>query len=129
MIFKNIPEELEKESREDTKHLLATTIARICDSIEYDDAYEAINRCHREKPIRVRNDDRPTREGKRHIYAAFYSWSVCQTIIEAFRKKCASDREFKIYVDQMNGPMKTKRKGMAMLCRKQLKDQGLITSG
>ena len=129
LIFKNIPEELEKESWEDTKRLLATTISRICDSIEYDDAYEAINRCHREKPIRVQNGDRPTREGKRHIYAAFHSWSVCQTIIEAFRKKCASDREFKIYVDQMYGPMTTKRRNMAMQCRKQLKDEGLISGG
>ena len=129
LIFKNIPEELEKESWEDTKRLLATIISRFCDSIEYDDAYKSINRCHREKAIRPRNDDRPTREGKRHIFAAFHSWNICQTFIEAIRKKCASDRDSKIYVEQMYGPMTTKRRSLAMQCRKQLKDEGLISGG
>ena len=129
LIFKNIPEEGE-ETFDDTREILATVISETCDTIDYDTAFNEINRAHREKkPKNPQQNDRPSRAGKRHIFVGFHSWYICQTIIDAFRKKRASDRDFVIFADQMYGPLTMQRRGMALLLRKQLKTQGTITGG
>ena len=131
LIFKNIPEEPD-EDWEKTKALLATTIAENCETISFDDAFEGIKRCHREsakKQERAENDGRPSRAGKRNIFAAMFSWEMCQTIIESFRKKGVSQNNFNLYAEQMYGPLTTKRRGLALQLRKQLKQEGVIAGG
>ena len=132
MYTKNVPEEDDDETWERTKELLARVISTNCPTIGYDMAFGAIKRCHREskeKQQRPRNDGRPSRAGKRNIFAAFFSWDICQTILEDFRKKCINERGFNIFAEQMYGPLTTKRRGMAMELRKRLKEDGSITGG
>ena len=131
LIFKNIPE-VENEKWEDTKELLAKTISETCETISYDDAFNGIKRCHREsakKQEQIATNGRPSRAGKRHIYAALFSWELCQEILEAFRKKCVMEHDFKVFAEQMYGPLTTKRRDMAMELRKRLKDGGTISGG
>ena len=130
LIFKNIPEQSANETWDATKDLLVDIISTNCENIDADKARNEINRCHREKPLKEdRNGVLPTRAGKRHIFAKFHNWSVCQTIIETFRQKCIADRNFKISVEQMYGPLTRKRQSKALEVRKRLKEQGVISGG
>ena len=131
LIFKNI-EEKENEKWEDTKILLAKLISETCQNISYNDAFHGIKRCHREsakKQEQIANNGRPSRAGKRHIYAALYSWDLCQSIIESFRKRGISERNFNVYAEHMYGPLTTKRRGLALELRKKLKEEGTISGG
>ena len=123
LIFKNVPEQ-EKETYDQTREVLAQLISTHT-NIEYDTAFQNISRCHREKPDK--NDGK--RNGKRHIYAKFQNWYMCQDILDSFKQKCINDNNFCYAVDQMYGPMTTKRRGLAFLKRKQLKEQNTITGG
>ena len=127
LIFKNIPEN-GKETYEQTRELLADLISQHSD-ISYDVAFAQIKRCHREGEIKDENDYRLPRKGKRHIYAGFVNWYVCQQIIKAFRHKCTTDDEFSIYVDQKYGTLTTKRRSLALHERKTLKNRGQIEGG
>ena len=131
LIFKNIDEQ-ENEKWEDTKIILAKLISETCPNVNYNDAFNGIKRCHREsakKQEQIANNGRPSRAGKRHIYAALYSWDLCQSIIESFRKRGITDRNFNVYAEQMYGPLTTKRRGMALELRKRLKEEGTISGG
>ena len=112
LIFKNIPEETE-ESYDDTREVLATIISTHC-GIAYEEVFKDIKRCHRERPARQPTADRPSRAGKRHIFAAFNSWYLCQSIKDKINKKRMSEVGFELSVDQMYGPLTTKRRGMAL---------------
>ena len=50
-------------------------------------------------------------------------------MLESFKRKCIDDRDFIIAVDEKYGPLTTKRRGMALQLRKQLKQEGVIMSG
>ena len=89
---------------------------------------QGIKRAHRESN-RPRINQRFDRRGKRYIYAAFYSWELCQSIIEAFKNKNIKDINFNIYAEQKYGPLTTKRRNLAMQKRKSLKENGEIASG
>ena len=130
LVFKNIPETpgVDKESYKDTKDLLATTISETCDGITKEFALSQIKRAHRESGHRRDNKEHP-RTGKKIIYAAFHSWDLCQTIIEQFREKCIADQDFEISADQKYGPKTNRRRQLAFKLRKQLKQDGAITSG
>ena len=43
--------------------------------------------------------------------------------------KCISEKEFKITADQKYGPITTRRRGLALRKRKELKAQGVIAGG
>ena len=129
LVFKNIPEEEPEVSGgllaqyTETKKLLATVISQHVPGISYDVAYSQIKRAHRERE-RKRDDieeDRPSRAGKRYIFAAFHSWDLCQEILNAFRLLNIQDRNFKIAADQKYGPLTSKRRQLAFLLRKELK--------
>ena len=122
LIFKNIDETKDDESYDEVKELLAQTISENTD-ISYDDAYDGIDRAHRESP---KADGK--RQGKRFIYAAFLNWGMSQQILDGFRQRCIEDRTFKISADQMYGPITSRRRNLAFQRRKELKQQGTITS-
>ena len=126
LVFKGIPEEegTDEDTYMESKKLLATVISTHCTGISYDDAFKEIKRAHREQE----RDDRD-RAGKRHIFAAFHSWDLCQLILRTFRRKCIDDNEFPISADQKYGPLTNKRRQLAFLKRKQLKEAGTIVSG
>ena len=128
LVFRNIPEEEADESYKQTKELLARIISNNVSEISYQEAFGQIKRAHRE---RKRNAEEvyQSREGKRHIFAAFHGWDICQQIIEAFRQKCISDQSFNIAADQKYGPITTKRRHLAFQERKLMKEWGLIVSG
>ena len=130
LIFKNIPEEPgATEDYKDTKELLAATISDNCDGISYDFALQQIKRAHRESDHRRTDDGEQLRLGKRHIYAAFHSWDLCQTILESFREENIADQNFPIQAEQKYGPKTSKRRQLAFQLRRQLIDNGTITSG
>ena len=122
LIFKNIDETKADESYDEVKELLAQTISENTD-ISYDDAFDGIDRAHRESP---KADGK--RQGKRFIYAAFLNWGMSQQILDGFRQRCIEDRTFKISADQMYGPITSRRRNLAFQRRKELKQQGTITS-
>ena len=123
LIFKNVPERKDDESYAEVKTLLAEIISTNTD-ITNEEALAGIERAHREA-----KRDGSSREGKRKIYVAFLNWELPQQILDEFRKKNIADRSFKIYVDQMYGPMTTQRRNMAFEMRKSLKEAGSIVSG
>ena len=129
LIFKNVPEvEGNDESYDDTKDLLATIISENLEDITYEQAFDLIKRCHRERD-RSDDDEDHYRKGKRYIFAAMHSWDLCQTLIKKFRQKGINDPNFKISVEQKYGPLTTKRRKLALELRKALKENGEITGG
>ena len=126
LIFKNIPEDGDEESYQQSKELIATTISTHCEDITYEYALSQVKRAHREQN---RYEGDHIRAGKRFIFAALHSWDLCQLVIETFREKNINDPLFTIHADQKYGPLTTKRRQLAFLQRKQLKDAGTITSG
>lgn len=126
LVFRNVPETVENESYGQTKELLAQLISENCD-LEFDDVIREIKRAHRES--NRRNGEEHYRKGKRHIFAAFHSWDLCQKIIETFRLKCIRNPEFIIAADQKYGPLTTRRRSLALKTRKELKQNGVIAGG
>ena len=122
VIFKNIEETKDDESYDEVKELLARTISDNTD-LSYEQVFNGIDRAHREAPRRDGN-----RHGKRHIYAAFLYWELSQQIIEKLRVVCIRDRTFTISADQMYGPITSRRRNLAFQKRKELIQQGVITS-
>ena len=129
LVFRNVPELNNEETYAQTKQLLATTINEVCPDISYESALAQIKRAHRESNHRRYGDGEQSRAGRRHIFAAFHSWEMCQTIINTFRLKGVNDRQFTISADQKYGPMTNKRRHLAYQLRKTLRANGTITSG
>ena len=123
LVFKNIPETKDDESFAEVKELLADIISSSTE-IGKEEAFSCIERAHREA-----KRDGGFRQGKRKIFAAFLNWELPQRILDEFRKKNIADRSFKIYAEQMYGPLTTQRRNMAFELRKRLKEEGHITSG
>lgn len=127
LVFRNIPETSPEENYAQTKELLAKHISEHTD-IPLEEIKQQIKRAHREAP--KRNDDgKNTRKGKRHIFAAFHSWELCQSILEKFRLKSIKDSTFNFYADQKYGTLTTRRRNLALGIRKDLKASGKITAG
>ena len=126
LVFKGIPEDedTEEDKYTETKKLLATIISTHVTEVSYDEALKQIKRAHREA-----DRDDHYRAGKRLIFAAFHSWDLCQLILQTFRRKCINDHEFPISAEQKYGPLTTRRRQLAHLTRKGLKETGTITSG
>ena len=122
LVFKNIPEQKADESYAEVKALLADVISTHTD-IDRNECLAGIERAHRESK---RNGAR--RQGKRKIFVAFLNWELPQHVLQEFRKKSIANKEFDIYVDQMYGPLTSKRRNLAFQKRKSLKQGGLITS-
>ncbi len=130
IIFRNVNEVSDDESYADTKELLAKLISDNCEDVAYDYVFDNIDRAHRESKRKPRQHDQvPSRQGKRLIFAVFHSWELCQTIIEDFRRQCIREVNFNTSADQMYGPMTVKRRKLAFVKRKELKENGQITSG
>ena len=127
LVYRNVPEVKDDESYADTKDLLAKLISDNCENISYEEAYGEIKRPHRE--TKRRNNENHYRAGKRLIFAAFHSWDLCLQIIETFRSKCIRNRDFVIAAEQKYGPLTSRRRSLALQKRKELKDNGVISSG
>ena len=126
LVFKGIPEDedTEEDKYTETKKLLATVISTHVTGVSYDEALLQIKRAHREA-----DRDDHYRAGKRHIFAAFHSWDLCQLILQTFGRKCIDDHDFPIAAEQKYGPLTSKRRQLALRARKELKKAGTIVSG
>ena len=130
LIFRNVNEVGENEAYNDTKELIAKLISENCEDVTFDYAFDNIDRAHREAKRKPRHADQiPSRQGKRLIFVAFHSWDLCQTIIDDFRRRCIREANFNISADQMYGPLTSKRRQLAFAKRKELKENGVISSG
>ncbi|NQY43849.1 MAG: hypothetical protein HRT87_10955 [Legionellales bacterium] len=128
LIIKDVPEEVEKETWDETKNLLAQVISDNMDDVSFEFAYGQIKRTHRENK---KTDEKGTkiREGKRRIFAAMHSWKFCERMKEVFRLKCVTNKDFNISVEQKYGPLTTWRRFKALERRKDLIERGIISSG
>ena len=124
LVFQGI-EEKGKESWADTKHILAESVSETCD-VTYEDAEQAINRCHRSGSKTNRNG-RVNRH--RPIYANFFSWEVTEDIIVKYRESNIKFPHFNIKANYKYGPLTTKRRSEALKVRKELKESNVITKG
>lgn len=114
LVFRGVPELASEKKWSDTDKVLASAIGNALQC----DAHEMINRCHRTGDPKYF-----TEAGRaRPIAAAMYSWKDCENIIDAFRK----DQRSKIFVDYKYGPRTTRRRNLAMMLRKELKQKGEI---
>jgi rubrerythrin len=125
LVFKNVPEEMEDETYNDTKDVVANLISEHC-GLDFQEVRGEIKRAHRE--ANRRNGDDHFRQGKRLIFAAFHSWDLCQTVIETFKSKCIREADFNISADQKYGPLTSRRRSLALKKRKELKESGAIKS-
>ena len=105
----------------DTTDILSEVIATACD-LDAEDTRDWINRAHRSAP-------NPRKEGKRDIYANFFSWEVTQQIIKGFREYNISNNDFKVFVDYKYGPLTTARRNEALKLRSELKRERAIVKG
>ena len=112
LVFRGIPELASEKNWSDTDKVLATAIGTALDC----DARDMINRCHRTGDPRYFTEAKRTRP----IAAAMFCWKDCEAVIDAFRK----DPRSKVFVDYKYGPKTTRRRNLAMMLRKELKQKG-----
>ena len=122
LVFKGIPETSNEKSWNQTRTVLAKTVAKCIHSLDEDTAYDLFERVHRGRP----NDHN---KGARNIYAKLYRWDDAEHLKTAFRKLNVSDPNLKIFCEQKFGPMTTYRRNKAMTLRRDLKKDQKIYSG
>ena len=125
MVFRGVPEEDDSnETWDDTKSLLAAEIAKVLNT-EESEAVEMLERVHRAAPNPHYKGSAP-----RPIFAAFNYWPDTVEVIDKFRQQnINSDNDNKVTADYKYGPLTTKRRSLAMLERKKLKDTNAIVAG
>ena len=122
MVFRGVEEE-ENETWDDTKSLLAAEIAKVTEGVDAIEAEELLERVHRAAPNTNYKGSAP-----RPIFAAFYSWPDTVKVIDNFRNQNIA-KKTTVTADYKYGPMTSKRRSLAMLERKTLKDNNEIVSG
>ena len=122
MVFRGVEEE-ENETWDDTKSLLAAEIAKVTEGVDEFEAEEMLERVHRAAPNTNYKGSAP-----RPIFAAFYSWPDTVKVIDNFRSQNIA-KQTTVTADYKYGPMTSKRRSLAMLERKKLKDNNEIVSG
>ena len=113
-----------EETWAETTAKLATLINQTCEEVSLDKATYMIERAHRSAPnLRYKGTE------PRPFFAAFDYWPNTVNTIDSFRAKSIKDKAFKISADYKYGQLTTKRRNMAMIERKELKQSGAIVSG
>lgn len=133
MVFRGVPEN-DNETWDDTKSLLAAEIAKVLNTEETDaeemservhEAEEMLERVHRAAPNPHYKGSAP-----RPIFAAFNYWPDTVEVIDKFREhNINNDNDNKVTADYKYGPLTTKRRSLAMLERKKLKESNAIVAG
>ena len=90
--------------------------------LNYDQARNMIERAHRGRSNRYN-------EGPRPIYAAIFHWKDAEWVKEEFLEKNKRSRAFPYIVEQMYGPLTSRRRNQALKTRMELKNEGTIVSG
>ena len=123
LIFKGVDDD-RNESWKDTEVKLTNILVSNM-NISPTRARNMIERAHRGRRSEV-NPNAP-----RPIYAAIFNWKDAEYIKESFRELNFRDRtkSFPYSVDQMYGPLTTRRRHHALMIRKELKNNGTIVSG
>ena len=123
LVFKGIREN-DKESWLDTQKTLSKVISETADDVTRDEAFDMIERCHR-------NPHPPTRvkQGKRDINVLFRSWDDSQYVLKQFRMACIRGESNGVSADQKFGVVTTARRNHALHIRKELKSAGTIAHG
>ena len=121
LVFRGVREQ-KNESWEDTFEIVVEIIAKNM-GISQNSARSMLNRVHRGRP-----SDNADNNSPRPIYAAMFKWYDCENIIDEFRD-LNIHKKSSIRVSYMYGPLTTKRRGLALIERKRLKELGVIVSG
>ena len=111
----------DKESWDDTRTVLAKEISNVA-SITEKEASCMMERVHRSRP-------NPHKQGKRDIVAAFFDWNDSEFVMRKFRDAAKKGQVKGIFVDQKYGPITTMRRNHALLQRKKLIVDKVITNG
>ena len=120
LIFKGFKEE-PHETWIQTEKTLSEVIARQL-NMDVGQVEDMIERAHR-------GNASQTRQGPRHIYAKFYSWKDSELIKENFAEQNRKHPKMNLRAEQMFSPDLTKRRNAAMLDRKKLLDDKIISNG
>ena len=123
LVFKGIPLKNRQETWQETEEVLREHIAEIYD-VNYEDTDGIIERCHRSAPNKNYKGKNP-----QPIFAAIYDWKECEKLVDNFRKNNIADRSSQIQCEYKYGPMTTRRRNMALVERKRLKESGELVSG
>lgn len=111
------------ETWDQSKQKLANVIADASD-ISAASAIEMVERAHRSAP-----NPRYQGTAPRAIFVALYKWPDAERIVDAFRKYNIANPEHAVSCDFKYGPLTTRRRNMAFLERKKMKERGEIVSG
>ena len=122
LVIKGVKELPQGETWEQTKELLASTIAKTVKT-SYNNAYVMLNRVHRSRP-----SANPHKRGQRDIFANLFSWDNCERLVKDFRHVNVRGQS-DVRVEFKYGPLTTNRRMQAMERRRTLKDSGDIVSG
>ena len=126
LIFRGVKEE-PNENWAATEKILVNTLINNTD-ITPQIAERLIERAHRGKKSTSNNTNNnintPT-----PIFAQFYDWKDAQNILDQFKRINITNKNKKIFVDQLYSPTLTARRNLALLERKSLKENKIIASG
>ena len=127
LVFKGIPvtkgeRHGMKEAWNETRKVLAETLAQHVLDLSVESAQNIFERVHRGRPIakNVQN---------RHIYARVFDWNMSEKLKNDMRKVNTQNPSLKIYCEQMYGPRTSQRRNHALSIRKTLKSNNEIVSG
>ena len=122
LVFKGIPETSKETSWNDTRVVLAETVAKCIPSLDQQTAHGLFERVHRGRA----NEHN---KGRRNIFAKLYRWDDAEQLKTDFRSLNIRNPNTKIYCEQKFGPMTTYRRNQAMTVRRDLKNDQKIYSG
>ena len=118
LVISGLPERKDEITWSDTTDILCDKLSEIT-RLGANDIYDMIERAHRGRPNKRKN-------GKRYIFVGFHDWNDSELMKQKFLKYGKGSN---IYIDQKYGPDTTWRRNQALLKRKQLKADGLISNG
>ena len=122
LVVKGIPEPAHERTWNDTKQVLAESIA---ESLQISVPTTIFERAHRSN-FAGRNGEK---RGRRDIFVRVHDWNVSEKMKEDFRALRMKNRNCQVSVDQKFGPRTTSRRNYALFQRKTLKENGDIFAG
>ena len=125
LVFKGIPEAPNEKTWEDTKSVLAEACAHSLPNLEAGQARNLFERAHRSH-FKGKDD---MKAGRRDIFVKVYDWNQGEKLKENFRKLRSQNSDVRISCDQKYGPRTTARRSYALSIRRNLKQNGEMTSG
>ena len=118
LVFKNVPKEENEKSWNNTRDVLTKSVAKAL-KVKPAEMYSCFERVHR---------GRDRENGPPLIFAKLFNWNDCEKMKSAFRKLNIK-KQSSIHCEQKFGPRTSYRRNQALVCRRELLNEGKIEQG